>query len=252
MSPPMRVPLCHLGRRPALARLREPRGEDELSLEGVDTFCAVRLLDRLLEPDTLGEGLGAADLSASDRDALLAGLHRSLWGDRIVGTLHCAGCGQPYDMSFELSALQRHLAPQPAPGPAGLRGLQLDSETLTLPSAQEELAAAERGPAAGAPALAQGVAGRELRPEETDTLAAELEAQAPLLDVELDAPCSECGQAQQAHFDVQSYTLQRLLDEREAVLGELHVLARAYGWGLGELLGLRRSLRRSLVAMARE
>jgi hypothetical protein len=68
-----------------------------------------------------------------------------------------------------------------------------------------------------------------------------------LIDVDLEAACAECGQAAVARFDIQSFVLQRTLYQREGVLSEVHALAGAYGWSLNEILGLPRSLRRSLA-----
>lgn len=238
-----RVPLRH-GPAPArFARLREPRGSDELAPSGVDTGSAVLLLDRLLDAPPCGAG----ELSASDRDGLLAALHRALWGDRIVSSLACPACGEMYDLSFELSSLQRQLmrtlemarvlAPREIEDASGQR--------FRLPSAEEEDAAAQLGVVAGSALLLGSIAGGEHA--DGQAIGQRLEALAPLLDVDLDTSCPECGHAQLARFDIQSFVLQRLLDEREGVLGEVHALASSYGWSWGDIVSLPRSLRRSLV-----
>jgi hypothetical protein len=230
--------------RPVFARLREPCGEDELSVEGVDTRSAVTLLDRLLATPERADAL-----AASDRDALLAALHRQLWGDRLVSSLRCAACEAMYDLSFELSTLQRQLARQAPPhevtAPRSLR--TADGACWTLPNADEEEQAAVLGLHAGRAQLAEASAAPGTAAEEA---AAALEALAPLIDVDLDTTCAECGHAQQARFDLQSFVLQRLLDEREGLLAELHRLASSYGWSLREILSLPRSLRRSLAERA--
>lgn len=236
-----RIVLCHAGPAPCVARLREPQGHDELALAGVDTHAAVQLLDRLLDA-SVG---GAANLSARDRDAALAALHRALWGDRILTSLACAACGAMYDLSFELSALQLQLWEAAEAARVSAPRMLEDAQGghWHLPSADEEEAAAQLGLAAGRRQLLAIVASEGA----ADTVGERLEALAPLLDVDLDTRCAECGQAQLARFDLQSFVLQRLLDEREGVLGEVHALASAYGWSLHEILSLPRSLRRSLV-----
>jgi hypothetical protein len=225
------------GELPSFMRLREPAGRDELSLAGVDTSAAVALLDRLVEPQ-----VATGELAASDRDRLLAALHRSLWGDRIVSSLECAGCGAMYDLSFELSGLEDSLeAGREASRAAGARRIEdKDGRAYRLPSAQDEEDAATRGRDAGRAMLAASIADG-LDP---DALDMRLEALAPILDVDLDAPCAECGHPAMLRFDIQTFTLQRLLDEREAMVEEVHKLATAYGWSLGEILELQRSLRR--------
>jgi len=190
----------------------------------------------------------AADLSASDRDALLAALHRAAWGDRITSSLRCPACGEMVDLSFELSALQRQLQPKPtAVHVDGLRALRnAQGEAYALPDASTEEAAATLGLHAGLASLQASIAGADA--PDAAALGTTLEALAPLLDVELDAACAECGASQLVRFDIQSFTLQRLLDERERLLGEVHALAGGYGWSLDEIVSLPRSLRRALAA----
>jgi len=238
-----RVALRHATPERQLARLREPQGSDELALSGVDTRSAVQLLDRLWE----AAPCSAAELSASDRDGLLCALHRTLWGDHIVSTVACASCGAMYDLSFELGALQRQLAQQAEP--AGVQAARQLSDAqgrhYRLPSATEEELAAQLGAAQGEARLCAGVT--DEGDGDSEGLNQRLEALAPLVDVELDTACAECGHAQLARFDIQSFTLQRLLEEREGLLGEVHALASGYGWPLHDIVSLPRSLRRSLV-----
>lgn len=238
-----RVPLRHASPSPQAARLREPQGGDELALGGVDTRAAVQLLDRLFDDAPPG---GAGALSASDRDGLLAALHRALWGDRIVSSLDCGACGEPYDLSFELSALQRQLHRQAPPAPViAARTLDDDGARLVLPSADEEDAAALLGAEEGGAQLLASIAPQPSAGRAA--ICARLDVLAPLIDVELETHCAECGAMQLARFDIQSFVLQRLLDERELVLGEVHALASGYGWSLQDIVSLPRSLRRSLV-----
>jgi hypothetical protein len=237
-----RVPLQHLTEQPQSVRLREPSGLDELSIRGVDTRSAVQLLDSLRE----GPELGVARLSASDRDRLLAAFYRALWGDRIVSSLDCDACGAVYDLSFELSALQRQLAERGEAARVVKPRTIADSNgsQLHLPDADEEEAAAERGLAAGSARLLAIIAADSQG--EQEVLCQRLERLAPLIDVDLETKCAECGEGAVARFDLQSFALQRLLDERETVLNEVHALAGGYGWSLPDILALPRSLRRSL------
>lgn len=272
------VPLRHPPQAmPAVVSLREPCGADEIAVDGVDTRCAVALLARLLE----SAGSLAPDLAASDRDALLAALHRRCWGDRIVTTLTCSRCEQLFDLSFELSAVQRHLASPTSPWQPDGRGriVHENGVVLNVPRLAQELQAAALGPRSGAEQLAEscGALSREMSkavsgctdsdvhetkdaraagPEAaSDALQATaleaasdaLQAAAPLIDLELAARCADCGHEQSAHFDLQSFLLQRLINERENLLAEVHLLASTYGWSLSEILSLARSTRRQLA-----
>jgi hypothetical protein len=213
--------------------MRELRGRDEMAVDGVDTRAALALLDRLIGHDALQ----AASLCAADRDALLAALHRREWGDRIVSTLRCVACGERFDVSFALSEVQSHLA-QSARGAA-----------VSPPTARQELDASACGAADGAAALAAAIG---VDAAGIEAAAATLEAEAPILDLEITAACAECGHPHAAHFDVQSFVLQRLIGERESLQAEVHLLASAYGWSLRDILTMSRSDRRGLVRMIDE
>jgi hypothetical protein len=213
--------------------LRELHGRDELAVDGVDTRAALALLDRLIGQASLP----AASLCASDRDALLAALHRREWGDRIVTTLVCVACGERFDLSFALSAVQAHLA-KAATGAA-----------LSPPTAQQELDASAQGARAGVAALAAALGVSDPDPAAIAALADTLEAEAPILDLDITAECAECGHPQAAHFDVQSFVLQRLIGERALLQAEVHLLASNYGWSLREILGMSRPTRRGFVRM---
>jgi hypothetical protein len=217
---------------PGSLTLREPCGHDELAIQGIDTRSAIELLDRLLEQRLPG---GATCLNASDRDALLAALHRLCWSDAITATRTCAACEQSFDLSFSLSGLQRNLQEH-------LRSLD---PRWSLPTATAELgceAALSDEQGVGHLMSACGI-----QPGDLEEAALALEEAAPILDVDLEATCPECGHPQWALFDLQSFLLQRLLSEREGLLDEVHLLARTYGWSLDDILGLARRTRRTLA-----
>ncbi|UUZ72529.1 hypothetical protein LP415_02010 [Polaromonas sp. P1(28)-8] len=206
------------------------------------------MLDRLIEDAPCPAG----ELGASDRDGLLCALHRKLWGDRIVSSLECDACGAMYDLSFELSVLQQRLAAQAEAATVDAPRVLGDAQgrRYRLPSAAQEEGAAQYGPTEGHArlcALVMGEEQEEARGAEFAELPARLEALAPIVDVDLDTSCAECGHARQARFDIQSFVLQRLLDERDALLGEIHAMAGSYGWPLHDIVSLPRGLRRSLA-----
>lgn len=216
--------------------LRELTGQDEMELAGIDTRAALDLLSRLVEvdlPDTQMP-LVIEKLAASDRDALLAAVHRQCWGDEITSTLTCAACAQRFDLSFTLSDLQQELVTQSIPAdplPVGWR----------LPNARDEIASAQEETVVQAAQKLAAVSGVEA--EQIEVATPLFEKFAPLLDVDLDATCPECGHQQQAHFDVQSFVLMRLFSERDLLISQIHLMARAYGWSINSILELPRSIR---------
>src|SRR5438132_9690949 len=113
----MRCERVTLRDAPGWAWLGELTGRDEAGVHDLNTAAAVALLDGLVGRDGLdGVQPGRAiELTASDRDRLLAAVYRRTYGDRITSTLTCAGCGVPFDLSFSLAALLVDLDARTAP-----------------------------------------------------------------------------------------------------------------------------------------
>jgi hypothetical protein len=76
-----------------------------------------------------------------------------------------------------------------------------------------------------------------------------MEQVAPILDVDINTSCPECGAGAGVRFDLQEYLLRSVMQERRRLWRETHILATAYGWGLNDILGLTRSDRRTLVGL---
>jgi hypothetical protein len=74
---------------------------------------------------------------------------------------------------------------------------------------------------------------------------------APVLRMDLDAVCAECGAAQLAHFDIAAYLLRALVRERRWLYREVHTLAMQYRWSPNDILSLTREQRRTYVALVR-
>ncbi len=237
----------------AWAGLRELCGHDEQMVEGAGTAVAIQLLDRLLAdgPAKMIEPGSAITLAAADRDRLLAAVYVRTFGSKIVGTITCRACANPFDLDFDLPDLTATLQPDgefiSAQENGQLTFRLADGRCFRLPTGEDELAVWH---------LAAEQAERELlrrcviegdplvEPEQVQTA---MNAVAPVLDLDLDALCPECGEKQSIHFDIQDYLLAALMSEQPRLTQEVHCIARAYGWGLSEILGLRRSQRRAYV-----
>jgi hypothetical protein len=228
------------------AFLREINGFDEREVEHNDTRTAIELLDRLL-CDAAGATVrsgDAAKLTPSGRDRLLAAVYLRTYGDRIENTARCAACHSPFDFHFSLLALQDSVA-RPATIPAALRSAR--GIEYRLPSGADEIAISLLPPGEAARELQTRIAAAA-GPEDIAEIEETLERLAPLLHVDLDARCPECGSREQQRFDLQQYLLDGLIMERRRLWRDVHELAVAYRWSCHEILSLRRSERRSLVA----
>ena len=243
----------HFGR--VHAWLREICGHDELLVETDDTRTALRLIDRLL---VAGEGTwpppgGAAALSAPERDRVLAEVWLRTFGPRIVGSPRCGACSELFDTDFRLDHLSEALWPAP---PAV--SIELASgQRVRVPTGADELAIGGLPPDEAVVRLvAECSGGAPLRADAGASHVAEvtaaLEREAPVLDLDLDAPCPECGAANTVSFRMQSYLLRALARERARLPHHLHALARAYRWSATEILRLPRSTRVQLVRLAED
>jgi hypothetical protein len=233
------------------ALIRDLCGQDEDAVSDTGTAAAIGLLDRLLV-DTDGVALrpGEAEaLTASDRDRLLADVYSSEFGDRIDCVLRCVACDSPFDIDFRLSGLMSSLDLPPAgkAGPAASVVTLEDGRRCRLPRGGDELAVQDTpGASAASALLARCMIEGEAGPDDRSVLAA-LESAAPILDVELDATCPECGTAMQAHFDLQHFLLSAIMQDTPARIAEIHLLASTYGWSLREILDLDRKRRRAFA-----
>ena len=240
------------------AIFRELTGIEEQSISSTTTADAIQLLQELLvesHPSSL-KRQELPMLSAWDRDRMLATVYMRIYGQRIESTVSCEHCHEKFDLDFSLPDLLESLNPEKthmAEVQAGQDGTYSLSDGLQfrLPTGEDEIAVM---------GLAQEEAEQELlrrcilnASEDFDfqnragEIEAVMEAIAPLINLELDAQCPECGQEQQVHFDLQHFLLSALSGERAQLMQEIHTLASNYGWSLTDILNLPRSQRRSLA-----
>ena len=96
-----------LSGRPSRLQLRELNGFDEQSVSGLDTATAIGLLDRLLvrAPGSSAQQLKAVELTAAERDRLLAAVYKRTFGSRIESTVRCTACESLFDLAFSIEDL---------------------------------------------------------------------------------------------------------------------------------------------------
>lgn len=223
--------------------VRELCGGDELGLGGTDTASLLEWLDGLLvaRPDALIQPGEAAALSVGERDRLVATLYSRIYGPQIQGTLRCQACDERFEMDFSLDLLVSSLfADIPEPTVPGRR--------VRYPDGADELAIRGLSVAEAEKLLARRCTlDGEPGADEAAILAAL--AAAPVLDVDLDAACHECQHVNVVRFSAQEFFLRALERDRRRLPTEVHLIARAYGWALSEILTLTRSQRYAFVGL---
>lgn len=237
------------------ACLREITGQEEQGAGDAGTAAAIRLIDQLLckqgEYD-LAPGM-TAELTSSNRDALLGSVYKQTYGSKIESILTCLNCETPFELSFQLAELL-HRAPEdiledmPRKDSDGWFSLN-DHCRFRLPTGHDELAiiGVPREEAEHMLISRCIIEGDPVKC--ADAVQEAMQKLAPVCDVDLSAECPECRQMQPVHFNLQSYLLTALALDRPRLAREVHRLASAYGWSLQEIMGLPRSQRRTFVEL---
>ena len=248
------IPLRFGGER-AIARLRELTGRDEYSVLGVSTANAIDLLAGLIDTRAQAEEqrIDAVDLVAADRDRLLAAIYKKAFGDRIESTLTCNKCAEPFDIEFSLASVISSINETSETNEC----VRLDDGrfkaanglSFRLPTGRDEVAAMGMTAKEVESLLLRRCTEDREWPEGERAFEELLERVAPLIDLELVAPCPECHNVHTIQFDIQTYLLGALVAERRRLLADINCIAGAYSWSLDEILSLTRSDRRHLVEL---
>jgi hypothetical protein len=199
----------------------------------------------LLEAAYSGEGLETLPVGARDR--MLLGLFEENFGNALNGTGTCDACGATIELELDVQML----AARPAVEEALVVVIEGAPITLRLPTIADVLAAADC--AAPSRRLAARCLGRTneatLDDDDVRRIGEALLAADPLLDPEIGVVCPECGAEQAFGLDVAGFLWERVEARARRLMGEIHLLARAYGWSEREILALPAARRAAYLAM---
>jgi len=212
--------------------LRTLTGRDEIALPEGEGLGAVVDLVKGLRRDGAAE---IEDISVADFDLVAAGMFTSLYGDRLDCRGQCRACGEGFEFTLSCKAL----LPQDKVVPGGV--YETDGVRFRLPTLRD--LAGSRGDDLWRGCCLDGCFAS------AEAADAAFESIAPLGVDDIDTVCPKCSEAQRLRFDIVDYLAGMLRRERPFLLHEIHCLARAYGWSLGEILSLERDNRRDLVRL---
>jgi len=189
--------------------------------------------------------VAVADLTLSQFDALLAAFYRQHYADTLPSQAKCGGCGEPFEISFRLSALQARLAEEAAAYTGDHAG------ALTAPSGRVFRLPRVGDLAALNPATPEDwLRGfLDAGPFDADALQEEIAQAGPVLSQDITAACPDCGHSNAIRFDLAAFVVETLAGEAAFLWREVHLIARQYGWGLAEILSLPRGVRRQLAGL---
>jgi len=239
------VPLRWTASDCSSVRLGELTGDAELSVTSTDLDGALALVDALMQstPRVL-----AHELATPDRDRVMAALLEHVTGPIVESTVSCRSCGEPFELSFTLADLVRHRSGEQGDAVIAVnRGAwSIDGIGFRFPTgADERTARLEPDPAAVLRRRCVDL--HDPSDRQLDAVESAMSQLAPILTTSIAGDCPECEHRHAVEFDVQRYTLALIQLGRERVLRDVHIIASAYGWTRADILGLRRSERRSYV-----
>jgi hypothetical protein len=184
-----------------------------------------------------------------DRDYLMLQLRRITLGDDVVAVVSCPACQTYMDAEFRISDVPVERRPQASAWHTTGCGVRYrlpsggDQEAvLGMPPAEAEQAILKRCLGAAAPLAA----------EQTDAVIAEMERQAPRVDLELDLTCPECAHRFPLPFDTSAFFFEEMRSRGGQLLREVHALALYYHWSEAEILGLGRRRRHAYLRLLSE
>ncbi len=224
-------------------------------------------------PEMSPEGL--ARLSVGRRDSLLLTLREWTFGPRLACRAECERCGDPLELSFEVSDIR---AVQSEAESSDALTLSVDDYEVhfRLPNSQDLSAVAAEvggngGNRNGGEDLADarqsllarcvlrvveggeekaGVAVVKALPERVrEALAARMAEADPQSDVQLALSCPSCGHRWSVAFDIVSYFWSEITAWAGRTLREVHTLAAAYGWREEDILAMSPLRRHAYLEM---
>jgi hypothetical protein len=191
-----------------------------------------------------------ADLPLGVVTTALLQLRAASFGARIRAHVDCERCGQRLELNLLASDLLRPMADE-GPHDVDVRGLRLRPPCLRDLAAVARERDAER---AARQLLARCMRHGGDADGLSDTALSEvedaLEAIDPNADLAFDVRCEACGHEGNAQLDAGELLWDEIDARARALLGEVDLLARAYGWTEREILRLSAARRAAYLSMA--
>ena len=202
-----------------------------------------------------------AAMSVGRRDGRLMDTREMNFGATVSGVAECPGCGELLEWTLDLDSVR---SPREDAGDSGPIRLALEGYELLyrLPDSTDLALIAIGNDVAGGRAtllrrcvLEARRDGAEIEPASLPEtvaagLAGEMEARDPQAETLLGFECPACGVSWQALFDVLPFLWAEIQSRARRLLGEVHGLARAYGWSESAILGMSPVRRRFYLEAA--
>lgn len=227
-------------------------GGDELAVGDTSTKTALALLDGLLAKGLTNNSancLNVGEIVTADRDRIFAHLYISVYGSKVESTVHCQNCKEPFDLGFSIADLLSHYQLVSAELFEDGTFYLEPGTSFRLPTGEDELMLAGLSATAAEALLMKRCLVKGELVDESEMVQTKMESIAPVLNIDMEANCPECGHSQQVQFDIQSFFLMKLKLEHAGLIREVHSIASNYHWQPETILALPRNLRKEYVAL---
>lgn len=200
-------------------------------------------------------------LSVGRRDALLLTLREQTFGPQLTSLADCPRCGASLELNLNVSDLRVEREDEAASSEDGSEDESTATLSLSvagyeasfrLPHSLDLAAVATSGrtddTAAGEFLLdrcliearrgGERLRAGQLPTEVAEAIAGRMAEADPQAELQFALSCVECGARWQTPFDIESFFWAEIDAWARRVLGEVHVLASAYGWRESDILGM--------------
>lgn len=216
-----------------------------------------RTLELLWLAGAAGSPNDPAALPVGERDAQLLAVYEDLFGRELAALVTCTTCGEELEVKVPVESVRTE-PPARASEWHRIEG-EAGAVEFRLPNSSDLLAvAAVRGVELRRLQLLERLVRREQRETEphaslTEELAGTIERRMAELDPQaeiwLELRCDVCQTAFSSLFDIGSFLWAELDGWARRTLGEVHLLARGYGWSETSILRLDARRRQMYVEM---
>jgi hypothetical protein len=206
-----------------------------------------------------GPGDSPASMPVGRRDASLLSLREQIFGSAFAGVTSCPACGEEIELGFDAREVRRESAETAtlriADGTFDVSFRVVTTEDLAAIERLDDVAVARERLLArcivDATRDGERIDAAELPESMIGAIAARMSESDPQADVQLDAACPACAHQWREPFDIAAFLWTELSVFVRRLLGDVHELARAYGWSEREILALPPSRRAAYLEMLR-
>lgn len=198
-----------------------------------------------------------ARLPIGRRDGLLLALREQLFGSRVQTVVVCPQCQDHLDLVFDVGQIRAPVKSETQE--EFVCDLDDYQVTFRLPTSEDLLMIVHEPEADAAKQLLlercllrvthRGEATTELPSPLAERVVEHMEKVDPQGDVEIAVTCAACGYQWQALFDIASFVWREIGAWAKRLLGEVHILASAYGWAEADILMMSAWRRQSYLDM---